>query len=32
MSLLDNAEVTMDPPFLDVLISAAKWEVEHLTE
>lgn len=32
MNLLDNSEVSTDLPFLDIPISAAKWEVEHLTE
>lgn len=32
MNLLDNTEVSIDLPFLDILISAAKWEVDHLTE
>lgn len=30
MSFLDNAEVSLDSSFLDILISPAKWEVEHL--
>jgi len=32
MNFLDNAEVSIDLPFLDTLISAAKWQVEHVTE
>lgn len=30
MNLLDNSEVSTGLPFVDILISAAKWEVEHL--
>lgn len=32
MNLLDNDEVSIDLPFLAILMPAAKWEVEHLTE
>lgn len=32
MNLLDNAAVSIDLTFLDILISAAKGEVGHLTE
>lgn len=29
MKLLDRAEVSIDLPFLAVVTSAAKWQVDH---
>lgn len=30
MNLLVDAEVRIDLPFLNILLSAVKWEVRHL--